>query len=83
MLVATPLVPSESVATNGSGVVLVLMWLVLALFMCLRYMSRPEYHGPVLIDLLIWALVLTQVISGLIAGPAGSMRPVINTVWAS
>ncbi len=81
LLVITPLIPSEAVGISSSGVVLVVLWLVLALFMALRYAIRPQWHGSPWIDVCVWLLVSTQVISGIAQGPNGSMRPVINLIW--
>ena len=43
LFVATPLVPSEAVATHGTGAVLVTLWMVLFLFWAVASAAQPKF----------------------------------------
>lgn len=82
LYIATPLIPSESAATFGTGVVLVMLWLILAAIWLVEGMIRGRleircgWTGTALVGLIFWQIVSTFVMSS-----EGTPRLAINVAW--
>lgn len=82
LLVATPLIPSESAYYLGSHVVLVFGWFLLAAAWLIRAVLLPPGNGRV--DASEWAvalLVVVHSVSALVMLRAGHPRPTLNAMW--
>ena len=83
-LVARPLFPSESAATHGDGLPLVMLWLALLVIWLLAGIGRKRFticFGPV--DVAVLVLVAWQCVAALYAVRHGSPRPAFNMLWES
>jgi tetratricopeptide (TPR) repeat protein len=81
LLVATPLIPSESPA-SGTGVLLILLWLLLGLAWSLAawvFPQRPFRWGWV--DSAVAVLVVLHTLSAVVMGRHGDARAAINLLW--
>ena len=82
LLVLTVLVPSDSIEVReGAGILLVLLWLLLALAWCL---NRRRDHKPVrwgLVETAVTLLVLAHTVSCLWRASEGNARATYNTMW--
>ncbi len=84
LLVARPLFPSESAATQGDGLPLVMLWLALLVIWAVAAIGRRRFvlrFGPV--DGAVLLLVVWQCIAALHAVRYGSPRPALNMLWES
>ena len=84
LLVARPLFPSESAATEGDGLPVVMLWLALAVIWLVGAIGRRRFvlrFGPV--DAAVLALVAWQCVAALHAVRYGSPRPALNMLWES
>ena len=82
LVVATPLIPSESVIQQGTGAVLVMLWfLVLAGWFVCRLLSGNGAIrvGWTSVALLVFLAVHT--ISGIVAMQDGNARYALNSLW--
>lgn len=82
LLVATPLLPSEAAASEGTGVVLVMLWLLLLVSWCTAKMLRHDYSLYATSTACVFGTLLVLiVISTVVMLSHGPPRPMINTVW--
>ena len=82
LLVARPLFPSESAATQGDGLPVVMLWLALAVIWLVGAIGRRRFalrFGPV--DAAVLVLVAWQCIAAVHAVRYGSPRPALNMLW--
>lgn len=82
LLVARPLLPSESTAFRGDDLPFALGWLLLGGV----WLAATAAHGDVrwrfgAVDAALFALVACSAVSALAALPAEAPRPTINTLW--
>ncbi len=82
LLVATPLLPSEAAVTKGSGVVLVMLWLLLLVAWSTAKVLRKQagFHGGAT----TWSfgVVLVLIVASAVAMHSqGHARPMLNAVW--
>ncbi len=81
-LVARPLFPSESAATDGDGLPVVMFWLALLVIWLLAAISHKRFSlrfGSV--DAAVLLLVAWQCIAAAHAVRHGSPRPALNMLW--
>jgi cytochrome c-type biogenesis protein CcmH/NrfG len=82
LFVARPLFPSESAATHGDGLVMVMLWIALAIFWLLTSLARPRF-----VVRFGWTDAAVLVLIGWIGVAAisaighGSPRPALNMLW--
>ena len=82
LYVAAPLNPSESVARAGTGLPLVMMWLLLALVWLVVGWLQGALEGRLgWTGLAVLLLVALHTLSGLVMAWHGSPRPAINMIW--
>ena len=82
LLVARPLFPSESAATQGDGLPVVMLWLALTAIWLVGAIGRRRFVlrvGPV--DAMVLVLVVWQCIAAVHAVRYGSPRPALNMLW--
>ncbi len=82
LLVARPLFPSESAATQGDGLPLVMLWLALAVIWLVGAIGHRRFtlrFGPV--DAAVLVLVAWHCIAAVHAVCHGSPRPAWNMLW--
>ena len=82
LLVARPLFPSESAATWGDGLPVVMLWLALGAIWLVGSLGRKRFilrFGPV--DAIVLVLVAWQCIAAVHAVRYGSPRPALNMLW--
>lgn len=82
LYVATPMIPSEAAASQGTGLVLVMLWLILTGTWLADGILRGKFElrfGPA--GLAMAALVGWHVVSAFAMAGQGSPRPAINMVW--
>ena len=82
LFVARPLFPSESAATFGDGLTMVMLWIALAVFWLLGAIGRPKVSirfGPV--DAAVLLLVGWYAVAALWAAEHASARPALNMLW--
>jgi O-antigen ligase len=82
LLVATPLVPSESMVSEGTSAPLCLLWLLLVAAWAVHLLLSPP--ASVLVGwtgMAVAALVGWHTASGLVAGLAGNGRQALNVAW--
>jgi O-antigen ligase/tetratricopeptide (TPR) repeat protein len=82
LLVATPLVPSESMVSEGTAAPLCLLWLLLAAAVAVHLLLSPG--ASVLVGwtgIAALAFVAWHTASGLVAGLAGNGRQSLNVTW--
>ena len=82
LLVARSLYPSESAASQGDGLPMVMLWLSLAVIWLTGAIGSPRFRlrfGPV--DAAVLALVAWQCIAAVHAVQYGSPRPAWNMLW--
>ena len=79
--VATPLVTSEAAVMKGTGIGLILIWLLLAFFWSLSMLageSRMRVHW---LDLLPVILIVLFIISGIATARISNFRMTLNMIW--
>lgn len=82
LLAARPLFPSESAATHGDGLIVVMLWLALAVFWLLGAVGRPTFTVRFgWTDAAVLALVGWTGVSAIWAVGHGSPRPALNMFW--
>ena len=82
LLVARPLFPSESAATAGDGLPVVMLWLALAVIWLVGAIGRTRFTFRFgLVDAAVLVLVAWQCIAALHAVRFGSPRPAWNMLW--
>lgn len=82
LFVATLLLPSEAAASEGTGIVLVMLWLVLLVAWCMGKMLRKDYSLYAASTACVFGILLVLiVISTVVMRSQGHPRPMINTVW--
>jgi hypothetical protein len=82
LLVARPLFPSESAASHGDGLTLVMLWLVLAAAWLLASLRRGADRLRFgWLDAAVAAMVTLEAIAGVRAAGRFSPRPAINMIW--
>jgi len=82
LFVARPLFPSESVADQGDGLPVVMLWLALAIFWLLGAIGRhrsPFYLGWT--DAAVAALIGLHTLAALWAAWDHAPRPAVNMLW--
>jgi tetratricopeptide (TPR) repeat protein len=82
LLVATPLVPSESMVSEGTAAPLCLLWLLFAAAVAVHLLLSPG--ASVLVGwtgIAALAFVAWHTASGLVAGLAGNGRQALNVTW--
>jgi len=82
LVVLRPLFPSESAALFGDGLVVVMLWIVLAVFWLLGAIGRPwfavRFGGT---DGAVLLLIAWHTIAALWAANHASPRPALNMLW--
>ena len=82
LVVARPLFPSESAATYGDGLPMVMLWITLAVLWLLGSIGRPIFSLRFgWIDAAVILLVGWHALAALWAVWHGSPRPAINMLW--
>jgi hypothetical protein len=82
LLVARPLFPSESAATYGDGLTMVMLWISLAVLWLLEMVGRPRFSLRFgWIDVAVLALIGWHSLAALAVTIVGSPRPAINMLW--
>lgn len=82
LLVATPLLPSEAATSEGSGVVLVMLWLVLLVTWSTAKLLRTDFILHAGSTACVFAVLLGLIVtSTIVMLSRGHPRPMINTVW--
>ncbi|MBW3600525.1 MAG: hypothetical protein KY475_25080 [Planctomycetes bacterium] len=82
LLIATPLIPSESIAETGAGLFLILLWLLLLAAWAGMTLFTPRAEvrvGPTFAAIVL--LVLLIGLSGWLMAWEGNPRGTINSVW--
>ena len=82
LLVARPLFPSESAASYGDGLTMVMLWIALAVFWLLGAIGRPRFalrFGWT--DAAVLLLVGWHTVAALWAVGHGTPRPAVNMLW--
>ncbi len=82
LCVARTLYPSESVAADGDGLTVVMLWIALAVFWLLGAIGRPRFllrfGWP---DAAVLLLVVWHTAAALWATQHGTPRPAVNMLW--
>lgn len=82
MCVCTPLIPSESAASFGALVVLVMLWLLLLLaWSAIAVLKRTPWSRLQAVDLAVLIFFALHTLSAVVMARHGHPRPVINTLW--
>ena len=82
LFVARPLFPSESAATYGDGLTMVMLWIALAVFWLLGAIGRPKFSIRFgWTDAAVLLLVGWHTVAALWAAGHGSPRPAVNMLW--
>jgi hypothetical protein len=82
LLVARPLFPSESAASYGDGMTMVMLWIALSVFWLLGAAGRPEFSLRFgWTDAMVLLLVLWHTAAALWAAGHGTPRPALNMLW--
>ncbi len=82
LVVARPLFPSESAATYGDGMPMVMLWITLAVLWLLGAIGRPKFSIRFgWIDAAVLLLVGWHTLAALWAVWHGSPRPALNMLW--
>ena len=82
LVVARPLFPSESAASYGDGLPMVMLWITLAVLWLLGSIGRPKFSVRFgWIDATVILLVAWHALAALWAVWHGSPRPAINMLW--
>ena len=82
LFVAAPLIPSESAATAGTGIPLVMLWLVLALvWMLMALLRRRLAWRWGWMETAFAAWITWHTVSGLVMMRLGTPRYAINMIW--
>ena len=80
--VARPLFPSESAATHGDGLTVVMLWIALWVFWFLGAIGRPKLAVRFgCTDAAVALLMLCFTAAALWAVRHGSPRPAVNVLW--
>ncbi len=82
LYVARPLFPSESVAADGDGLTVVMLWIALSVFWLLGAIGRPKFSlrfgWP---DAAVLLLLVWHTAAALWATQHGTPRPAVNMLW--
>ena len=82
LCVARPLFPSESAASYGDGLTMVMLWIALAVFWLLGAIGRPQFSIRFgWTDAAVLLLVGWHTVAALWAVGHGTPRPAINMLW--
>ena len=83
LCVARPLFPSESAASFGDGLTMVMLWIALAVFWLLGAVGRPAVLDPLRLDRCGRPVAGRLAYRGRACGPSGTAqpRPAINMLW--
>lgn len=82
LFVLAPLFASESVADQGDGLPLVMLWIALGVVWLLGVIGRPEFHVRFgWTDAAVVALLLWHSVAGIRAAWQATPRPAVNMTW--
>lgn len=82
LLVATPLIPSESAAELGTGTLLVMLWLLLlVVWLVAGLVLRQTAFRFGRIDVAVVVFLALHSLSAIIMAGQGHARPTINIMW--
>jgi tetratricopeptide (TPR) repeat protein len=82
LYVARPLFPSESVAADGDGLTVVMLWIALAVFWLLGAIGRPKFSLRFgWTDAAVLLLMVWHTAAALWATQHGTPRPAVNMLW--
>jgi O-antigen ligase/tetratricopeptide (TPR) repeat protein len=82
LFVATPLLPSEAAAAEGTGIVLVILWVVFLVSWCTAKLLRKDYSFYATSTTCVFGILLVLIVlSTIVMLSYGHARPMINTVW--
>jgi len=82
LLVATPLIPSESAAEQGTGTLLILFWfLLLIVWLGAGLVLRQTEYRFGWIDGAVLAFLALHSLSAILMAGQGHARPTINMLW--
>jgi len=82
LFVLRPLYPSESAASYGDGLIVVMLWIALGVFWLLGAIGRRQFHVRFgWTDAAVLLLVALHTIAALWATARASPRPAVNMLW--
>jgi O-antigen ligase len=82
LFVARPMFPSESAATYGDGLSMVMLWILLAVFWLLGNWGRRTFSVRFgWLDAAVLALIGWCSVAAIVAVGRGTPRPAINMLW--
>lgn len=82
LLVATPLIPSESAAELGTGALLIMLWLLLLVaWLVTTLLCKQTAFRFGRIDTAVVVFLVLHSLSAIITAGGGHARPTINMLW--